>query len=287
MRLLKSVPEVEHKVASGELKVSQLAQVQTFLRTEKKDAGRVVSREETRSLLLELSGKSSRETERMLLERSPALQAKRQSEEKVRPVTATHTEVKFVADAELMQLLEEAKGLVAYNGEMNPSISDVLKKALRIFLEQRKKQKGLVGSSAPSTRVDSPKLDTSASSSLDSLDKVSASFAPKPNTRPLTQASHATSMVKKGAVERTRYIVAQEKRITNHRAQGQCEFVSAITGQRCNSKHALEFHHVKPFALGGENTANNLKLYCRIHNAAQGKWDFPRSEARSITEIRQ
>src|SRR6188508_2731913 len=36
MRVLKEVPEFESKVGSGELKISQLAQVQAFIRSEKK-----------------------------------------------------------------------------------------------------------------------------------------------------------------------------------------------------------------------------------------------------------
>lgn len=272
MRLLKSVPEIEHKVASGELKVSQLAQVQTFIRTEKKEAGRVISKDETRSLLLELSGKSSRETERVLLEKSPALQAKRQAEEKLRPVTATHTEVKFVADAELMQLLDEAKGLSAHNGNMNPSFAEVLKKALRVFVEQKKRQQGLQPSTGHLTQG-----SHATSTVLKGDARPEAAPARELCTAPAEQVAQTPlwgSAARKGAIEPTRYIVAQEKRITYRRAQGRCEFISS-TGQRCSSKHALEFHHVRPFALGGENTARNLKLYCRVHNAAQGKWDFP------------
>jgi 5-methylcytosine-specific restriction endonuclease McrA len=237
MRLLKAVPEVEGKVASGELKLNQLAQVQTFIRTEKKEAGRQVSQEETRSLLLELSGKSSRETERLLLEKSPALQAKRQSEEKLRAVTATHTEIKFVADQELLNLLEEAKGLLAHGGDMNPSLSGLFKKALECLIEKKKHQRGLTAS--------------------------------RPNTR-LVQAPVAQQVK-----PQTRTLSAPIKRQTFQRAQGRCEFVKQ-DGNRCSSIHALEVHHVHPFAKGGPNTADNLKLFCRTHNAAQGKWDFPR-----------
>jgi hypothetical protein len=38
----------------------------------------------------------------------------------------------------------------------------------------------------------------------------------------------------------------------------------------------LEFHHVKPFAAGGEHTASNLTLRCAAHNALAAEEDFGR-----------
>ena len=47
MRVLRRVPAAGEKIESGELKLSQLAQVQTFLRTERRDAGKSYSPEQT------------------------------------------------------------------------------------------------------------------------------------------------------------------------------------------------------------------------------------------------
>jgi hypothetical protein len=248
MRLLRSVPEVEAKVASGELKLNQLAQVQTFTRAEKKEAGRQVSKEEAQSLLLELSGKSSRETEKVLLEKSPALQAKRATEERMRPVTQTHVEIKFVADPELIALLERAKGLLAHNQEMNPSLASIMKKSLQALLAQKAKERGI--------KLASPRLTPS-----------------EPATRGLTHDLPAASHVQGKPLQRS--VGTWVKRQIFQKAKGQCEYIY-LNGTRCKSRHALEVHHVVPFARGGSNTSDNLRLYCRTHNAAQGKWDFPR-----------
>jgi hypothetical protein len=60
MRLLKRIPEVKEKIADGKLTVATLAQVESYVRLEKKSV------EETRELLVQMEGKSKREVERVL-----------------------------------------------------------------------------------------------------------------------------------------------------------------------------------------------------------------------------
>ena len=38
------------------------------------------------------------------------------------------------------------------------------------------------------------------------------------------------------------------------------------SGEICGATHRLEFDHVRPLALGGASTVDNLRLYCRPHN---------------------
>jgi hypothetical protein len=74
--------------------------------------------------------------------------------------------------------------------------------------------------------------------------------------------------VKKDVVvkeKKSRYIPVKVKATTIARAQSQCEYVGA-SGKRCCEKRHLQFEHVKPFALGGNNIEENILLYCRAHN---------------------
>jgi hypothetical protein len=61
-----------------------------------------------------------------------------------------------------------------------------------------------------------------------------------------------------------RSIPAAVRREVWHRDDGQCAFVG--THGRCTERGSLEFHHVVPFADGGEASAANTQLRCRAHN---------------------
>lgn len=64
----------------------------------------------------------------------------------------------------------------------------------------------------------------------------------------------------------SRHIPSRVKRAVWLRDGGQCAFV-ARGGRRCSGRAFLEFHHLRPFAVGGEATIENIELRCRAHNA--------------------
>ena len=76
----------------------------------------------------------------------------------------------------------------------------------------------------------------------------------------------------------SRHVPAAVRRVVWLRDGGQCAFV-ARNGRRCRERAYLEFHHVRPFALGGETTPANLALRCRLHNAYEANFDFGRDVA--------
>jgi hypothetical protein len=80
----------------------------------------------------------------------------------------------------------------------------------------------------------------------------------------------------------SRHIPASVKRAVWGRDRGQCAFV-ASAGRRCTERAFLEFHHIQPFALGGEKTVSKIALRCRRHNAYEAERDFGTSRARSGT----
>jgi hypothetical protein len=48
------------------------------------------------------------------------------------------------------------------------------------------------------------------------------------------------------------------------------------SGRRCEERRFLEFHHVKPYAVGGEATSHNIALRCRSHNTHEARVFFAR-----------
>jgi hypothetical protein len=66
-------------------------------------------------------------------------------------------------------------------------------------------------------------------------------------------------------VEGSRNVAAEVKRLVWVRDTGRCAFVGT-SGHRCSERAFLEYHHVVPYAVGGEATATNIQLRCRAHN---------------------
>jgi hypothetical protein len=66
---------------------------------------------------------------------------------------------------------------------------------------------------------------------------------------------------------------AAVKRSVWVRDLGGCAFVGT-SGHRCNERRFVEFHHVDPYALGGEATVDGTELRCRRHNDYEGRLYF-------------
>lgn len=87
--------------------------------------------------------------------------------------------------------------------------------------------------------------------------KIAAISRPRSASRPSSQSRH---------------IPAGVKREVWKRDQGRCAFHG--TRGRCAETGFLEFHHVRPFAAGGESDAKNIELRCRAHNQYEAELFF-------------
>jgi hypothetical protein len=78
----------------------------------------------------------------------------------------------------------------------------------------------------------------------------------------------------------SRHVARHDKRTAWSRDGARCAFV-APDGRRCSEQAFLEFHHVRPHALGGPGTADNISLRCRRHNQFEAEVVFgPRDAVR-------
>jgi len=82
----------------------------------------------------------------------------------------------------------------------------------------------------------------------------------------------------------SRHIPADIKRVVWQRDNGQCAF-NGSRG-RCAETGFLEYHHVVPFAQGGETSATNLELRCRAHNQYEADLWFGVSQTPVMREER-
>jgi hypothetical protein len=97
---------------------------------------------------------------------------------------------------------------------------------------------------------------------LEKVEKAKLGAAAKPRPRP----------IRPGA-DRQRDVPSHVQRAVSQRDGGQCAFVSK-GGHRCTERTFLEFHHIRPYALGGLATVENISLRCRRHNQYEAELVF-------------
>jgi hypothetical protein len=73
----------------------------------------------------------------------------------------------------------------------------------------------------------------------------------------------------------SRHIPAAVRRAVRERDGGRCRYVDA-QGRRCSERHRLEYHHRRPFGLGGDRSPRNICLMCRAHNRYMAEQDYGR-----------
>jgi 5-methylcytosine-specific restriction endonuclease McrA len=72
----------------------------------------------------------------------------------------------------------------------------------------------------------------------------------------------------------TRRVPAAVKRAVWQRDGGRCSYV-APDGRRCEGRDALQYDHIRPYALGGpSDDAANIRLLCRPHNQRLARKKF-------------
>ena len=70
-----------------------------------------------------------------------------------------------------------------------------------------------------------------------------------------------------------RGIPAPVKRFVWARDRGQCTFETG-GGRRCPERRGLQFHHDDPHGLGGDRSAENIRLLCSPHNLYMAEMDY-------------
>ena len=89
-----------------------------------------------------------------------------------------------------------------------------------------------------------------------------------------TQAPRKT-LAQSDTSPRRRQIPAAVKRAVYERDGGRCRYEDE-QGRRCTARQGLEFHHRRPFALGGDHSVANISLQCRRHNGYLAEVDYGR-----------
>jgi hypothetical protein len=138
-------------------------------------------------------------------------------------------------------------------------------------LEKLRMAKDLLRHALPSGD-DAAILDRALMLLVTDLVKKKFAATDRPRVASDTEASRGTDASgesPESAASKLRYIPAEVARAVFLRDFGRCAFVSK-DGHRCGERAFLEFHHVRPYCVGGPPTVGNIELRCRRHN--QYEW---------------
>ena len=190
--------------------------------------------------------------------------------------------VQFTATEEYVHLVEEAKALLSH-AVPNVSLEELQLRAMRALVTELNKKKYATVDSSPA-RAPQPAGSGAGSDGCGASEHVhdleTADALPRAASR--THREHTNTLVQ-GAEQpdprpprqRGRHIPAVVRRSVFECDGNRGSYVDA-NGTRCRETHRLEFHHLKPFAVGGDHHASNLTLRCSAHNALAAEEDFGR-----------
>lgn len=266
-RLLRELPEIESQIQSGDLNLTNLSAVQSFVRAEKM-ADQPVSREKKLELIAAVENKPTRQVKTELIQQShqPALLTEKFQTSATAVLPNTLITFETSLSAENSELLQEFRNLYAHD---LPDLSNhsVLMFLLKKAVQHKKQKLGLV-EKLKQTKNNS---ELSGKEKLDS--KQSQAVTQRKYNALLPSAAKAE--IKCVKIEKQRKpLTARVKRMVWKRANACCEHLDVHSKKRCSSKFALETDHIIAVALGGTNELENLQLLCRAHNSRRSVKTF-------------
>jgi hypothetical protein len=193
---------------------------------------------------------------------------------RIEPLSADRYGVHFTADGEFCELLERVRGLAGHQLP-NGDLMTLIKHGLEAYERELTKERFALGSKPRRSR--SVALAPSAASAFSDA-ALAAPNLPKAELSTPDPANLDTRSTP--SPNRKRHCPAAVARAVFLRDEQRCSYVSP-DGRRCSARRCLELDHVKPWAVGGESTIENLRLRCRAHNQryARQYYGKPRVEA--------
>ncbi len=189
--------------------------------------------------------------------------------------------VQFTATAEYVRLVDEAKALLSH-ARPQATLEELHLRAMRALVSELTKKKYAAKDGGVSRELrDEPASSHETTSTREPRGRPSSARAPSwapGNPREPTSAPAKPQGARSVPVpprQRGRHIPAAVRRAVFGRDGNRCTYV-ADAGERCAEMHRLEFHHLAPFAAGGEHDVSNLALRCAAHNALAAEEDFGR-----------
>lgn len=159
--------------------------------------------------------------------------------------------IEFCAKESLAKKIERAKEVLRHKYPQG-KLEDIFEEAMELLLEKKDPERKI-------KRIEEKEF-----------------HGTKENRETLRNGDKDDREVNKDSKKQTRYIPQSIQREVYKRDEGKCSYVSR-DGKPCGERNFLELDHLRPWALGGDHTFENLELLCRAHNQWRkektfGKW---------------
>jgi hypothetical protein len=198
-----------------------------------------------------------------------AMPAEAEKPGRFEPLSADRYGVHFTADGEFRELLERVRGLAGHRLPKG-DLMTLLKHGLEAYERELTKERFALGRKPRRSRGVGPAPSTPSTPSARSTPaetNLSAPDLPKPklSTPDPSHLDTQSAPNRNPNPNPNRHCPAAVARAVFVRDGQRCSYVSPA-GRRCSARRCLELDHVHPWAVGGENTIENLRLRCRAHN---------------------
>ena len=231
-RMLVKFPELKSKLDSGKLNLTLLELAQGCVHRER------LTDSETAEIFEAISGMSCRAAMREIAARFP--QTVELPSDRIRPLTAEFSEVRFVASEELLEKLEEIRGLLAHS-HPNATMAELIDVLATEYRERHHPEEKAKRAQERETRKKQTEVvDSPTAPWVQSKERNEASSSRTPSI-PMIHA----------LVKRDGY---------------RCSYKDSATQQRCSSEYGLQVDHILPWSHGGKTELSNLRFACRNHH---------------------
>jgi hypothetical protein len=137
LKILKDVPQVAQELSTGELNLTSLTLVQSFIKKQEKQSGQKISIEEKIKYLATIKNKNTSETKQILAQIDPDIQL---PTDQLRYLDSQNVQLQITTNKNILQKIEHLKSLISHSN-INPSYSEILEMSLDAAIEKIEKKK--------------------------------------------------------------------------------------------------------------------------------------------------
>jgi hypothetical protein len=256
MRLMRELPQVQEKIQTGQISLTNLCMAQSMFRREEKI--RPMNKEQKILVLEKLVGRTSRDAEKIVIQNSSeeSREVLTKKAENIRVLAENAVEIKFIITEELRDKIETLKGLMAHSCP-NIDLAELIDKLCDLGMQKwNPSLKGIKSRKSSDPLLESDGDTKEPVKASEQKDK--ALLEREPTAKNLGSPFTSPAAPQVSVQQNTQRLTAETKRHVWQKAQSQCE--------NCNSKYALQVDHIVPRAMGGLNELQNLRLLCRNCN---------------------